>query len=146
MMEASMTTAEILRRPYARTLIPEEDGRFTAGIMEFPGCVAFGDDASSALEALEGVAVDWLEAALEQGQDIPAPAADAEYSGRLVLRLSKSLHRRAAACARQEGVSLNSFITTSLAETVGMKAARTTVTPEPKSASVRALKTATPRA
>jgi hypothetical protein len=29
-----MTTSEILRRPYARVLIPEADGRFSAEIMQ----------------------------------------------------------------------------------------------------------------
>jgi predicted HicB family RNase H-like nuclease len=117
----SMTTSEILRRPYARVLIPEADGRFSAEIMEFPGCVAFGDDASGALTALEEVAVDWLDAVVEQGQDVPPPFADTDFSGKLILRMPKGLHRRAALCAQNEGVSLNAFISASLAEAVGQR-------------------------
>lgn len=117
-----MQVSEILKRPYARVLTPEADGQYTAEIMEFPNCVAFGPSAVEALASLEQVAADWIGAALEQGQDIPEPMDNAEYSGRLVLRMPKGLHRRAALLAEREGVSLNYFIVTSLAESVGEKA------------------------
>jgi predicted RNase H-like HicB family nuclease len=113
---------EILKRPYARILTPDPDGRFTAEIMEFPGCVAFGDDAANALANLNEVASEWIVAAVEQGQEIPDPMDSADFSGKLVLRMSKGLHRRAALCAEREGVSLNQFITTCLAEAVGERA------------------------
>jgi antitoxin HicB len=117
-----MEPHEILKRPYARVLTPEPDGQYAAEIMEFPNCVASGDSAVSALANLEEVAADWIAAALEQGQDIPAPMDNADYSGRLVLRMPKGLHRRAALFAEREGASLNQFIVTSLAEAVGEKA------------------------
>jgi predicted RNase H-like HicB family nuclease len=117
-----MEPRDILKRPYARVLTPEPDGQYTAEIMEFPNCVASGDSAASALTNLEEVAVDWIAAALEQGQDIPEPMDSAEYSGRLVLRMPKGLHRRAALLAEREGTSLNQFIVSSLAEAVGEKA------------------------
>ncbi len=117
-----MNPSEILKRPYARILTPDPDGRVTAEIMEFPGCVAYGDDAAQALANLESVAVDWIAAAVEQGQDIPEPMDNADYSGRLVLRMSRGLHHRAALCAERDGVSLNHFIVTCLAECVGTRA------------------------
>jgi predicted RNase H-like HicB family nuclease len=117
-----MEPREILARPYARVLTPEPDGQYTAEIMEFPNCVAFGDSTSAALANLEDVAADWIAAALEQGQDIPDPMDNADYSGRLVLRMPKGLHRRAALLAEREGVSLNQFIVTCLAEAVGERA------------------------
>lgn len=118
-----MEPKEILKQPYARVLTPEPDGQVTAEIMEFPGCVAFGRDSAEAISKLEEVAVDWVAAALEQGQDIPEPMALVDFSGRLVLRMTKSLHRRAALCADREGVSLNQFIVTALATQVGELAA-----------------------
>jgi len=117
-----MEPNEILKRPYARVLTPEPDGQYTAEIMEFPNCVASGDDAADALSKLEQVASDWIAAALEQGQDIPDPLDNADYSGRLVLRMPRGLHRRAALLAEREGASLNQFIVTCLAEAVGEKA------------------------
>jgi predicted RNase H-like HicB family nuclease len=117
-----MEPRDILKRPYGRLLTPEPDGQYTAEILEFPNCVASGDSAVEALTVLEEVAADWIAAALKQGQDIPEPMESAEYSGRLVLRMPKGLHRRAALLAEREGTSLNQFIVTSLAETVGEKA------------------------
>src|ERR1700683_5469293 len=117
-----MEPREIMKRPYARVLTPEPDGEYTAEIMEFPNCVASGDSAVNALANLEDVAVDWIAAALEQGQDIPGPMDNTDYSGRLVLRMPKGLHRRAALFAEREGASLNQFIVTCLAEAVGERA------------------------
>jgi antitoxin HicB len=117
--EAKMSAAKILEKPYARILVREPDGRVTAEIMEFPGCVAFGDNEQEALRKLDEVAIDWIDATLEQGQEVPEPMDSADFSGRLGLRMTRGLHKRAAMCADREGVSLNQFITTCLAEAVG---------------------------
>ena len=120
MVKAMVT--DILRKPYARLVIPDPDGTFSAEIVEFPGCIANGDTASEALKNLEDVATDWIGAARAQGQEIPEPMEAAGYSGKLVLRMPKSLHQRAALYAERDGVSLNQFIVTCLAEHVGVRA------------------------
>jgi hypothetical protein len=71
---------------------------------------------------VEEVAVDWIAATLAQGQDIPEPIDTAGYSGKLVLRMPKSLHQRATLFAERDGVSLNQFILTCVAERVGSRA------------------------
>jgi antitoxin HicB len=111
--------AAYLRQPYARLVIPEDDGTFRGEILEFPGCLTTGDTPADALSSLEEVARAWLEGALEHNQPIPAPVENTEFSGRLLLRLPKSLHKKAARFAERDGVSLNQFIVTSLAEHVG---------------------------
>jgi antitoxin HicB len=111
---------EYLRQPYARIILPETDGTFRGEILEFPGCISTGDSAAEALSRLEEAAKGWLHAALEAGQNIPKPVESSnDYSGRLVLRLPKSLHKKAALVAEREGVSLNQLIVSSLAESVG---------------------------
>jgi predicted HicB family RNase H-like nuclease len=113
-----------LQQPYARIILPESDGTFRGEIMEFPGCIAVGETAAETLTSLEEVAKDWLLAALERGQNIPQPVESSNaFSGRLVLRLPKSLHKKATWIAEREGVSLNQFIVASLAETVGERRA-----------------------
>jgi predicted HicB family RNase H-like nuclease len=87
--------------------------------MEFPGCVAQGDTISEAHERLEQAAEDWIRVALDLGQDIPPPAEEQTYSGRILVRLPKSLHRRAAEAAGVDGTSLNQFIVAAVAERVG---------------------------
>ncbi|MER9866151.1 type II toxin-antitoxin system HicB family antitoxin [Mesorhizobium sp. M0136] len=121
-MTVETMVTDILRKPYARMVIPDSDGTFSAEIVEFPGCIASGATASEALANLEEVAADWIDAALNQGQEIPEPMEAAGYSGKLVLRMPKSLHQRAALYAEREGVSLNQFIVTCLAEHVGVRA------------------------
>jgi antitoxin HicB len=113
-----------LRQPYARMILPESDGSFRGEIMEFPGCIATGDTAPETLTTLEEVARSWLVSALERGQNIPVPIDNNnDFSGRLVIRIPKSLHKKATFIAEREGVSLNHFITTSLSESVGERSA-----------------------
>jgi predicted HicB family RNase H-like nuclease len=117
-----MESTEYLKKPYARMVFPESDGSFRGEILEFPGCVAIGDNPADALENVEETAVDWINAALEQGQNIPEPMESAGFSGKLVLRMPKGLHKKAAQFAEREDVSLNQFIVTCVAEHVGMRA------------------------
>lgn len=113
------TAAEILRRPYSRVIIPEDDGTYFAQIREFPGCIASADTSAEALVQIEEVAQSWIEAALARRQKIPEPAVESEYSGKLVVRLPKSLHEKAALAAERDGASLNSLINTAIAFYVG---------------------------
>lgn len=115
------TAAEYLKKPYGRLLVPEDEGGYRAEILEFPGCFAEGDTAAEAADNLESAALSWLASALAKGQTIPEPMEELDYSGKLVVRLPRSLHRRAALAANREGVSLNQFIVTSVAEQVGIR-------------------------
>lgn len=118
----------ILRRPYGRSVFPEDDGSYRGEILEFPGCIAVGATAAEALSNLEEVAESWLLSALAHGHVIPSPVSvDSDYSGRLVLRMPRTLHKKAAWAAEQEGVSLNQFIVASLAESVGERRAASLV-------------------
>ena len=67
-----------------------------------------------ALEMLEDAKKAWLEVALKRKITIPEPVSD-EFSGKLNLRLPKFLHRKLSYRAKEEGVSLNTLITTTLA-------------------------------
>ncbi|ULO22374.1 type II toxin-antitoxin system HicB family antitoxin [Methylocystis sp. SB2] len=131
-MERKMEPHDLLKKPYARVVVPEADGSFTAEIIEFPGCVATGDTAAEAVANVEEVALDWIDATLEQGQDIPEPLDRANYSGKLVVRMSKGLHKRAALAAERDGVSLNQFIVTCIAEQVGTRARPVVVYTQPQ--------------
>jgi predicted RNase H-like HicB family nuclease len=120
-----MATAEensakyYLKRPYARILIPEENGLFSAEILEFPGCYSQGASPNEAFENLEKAAVSWIEAALDTGQEIPAPSVNHGYSGKIALRLSRSLHRLAVRKAERDRISLNQCLVTAIATWVG---------------------------
>lgn len=86
-VKAMANVTEFLNKPYARLVLQEPDGSFSAEIVEFPGCIAGGETASDALDCLNEVAIDWIKAAIAQGQSIPEPMYAADYSG---LRMPKS--------------------------------------------------------
>lgn len=111
--------ADYLKKPYGRLLVPEDDGTYRAEIIEFPGCFAVGKNAAEAVENLENAASSWLESTLAKGRSVPEPMEEADYSGKLLVRLPKSLHKHATYAANREGVSLNQFIVSSIAEQVG---------------------------
>lgn len=108
-----------LKAPYSRILIPNDDGIFSAEILEFPGCFAEGKTPEEAYCKLEEAAKSWIEASLEQGLDIPGPAMNHGYSGKIALRLPRSLHRQAARMAERDGISLNQFLVTAIATRLG---------------------------
>jgi predicted RNase H-like HicB family nuclease len=129
------TPSEYLAKPYGRNVVPEPDGSFRAEIIEFPGCIAAGDTAAEALARLEDVAESWLEAVLEKKQRIPEPIESTAFSGKLVLRLARSLHKQAAHAAARDGVSLNYFIANCVAQQVSHRSSGLTyayLQPAPK--------------
>ena len=116
---AKATAKQYLKKPFARILVPTEDNRFTAEVLEFPGCFAFGNTPEEAFRRLEDAAESWIEAALEQRQQIPEPFGSSNFGGRFALRMPRSLHRRAAQLAEKDQVSLNHFCVSAIAERVG---------------------------
>ena len=106
--------------PYGITLRKDEEGDWVARIEELPGCTAHGGTQAEALEKLEEVKTAWIEDAIESGDVIPEPRAIEELpSGKWLQRVPRSLHKSLTDMAKTEGVSLNQFVTTILAEAVG---------------------------
>lgn len=112
---------EILNRPYARVLIRNEDGSYTAQILEFPGCVAEGETPNEAMNDLDEAASSWIEVAIEQNDTIPEPLANYGYSGKINLRIPKTIHKQAARFAQKDDVSLNQFFNSAIAARVGVE-------------------------
>ncbi len=107
-----MTVDEYLSLPYTKVIkeIDDESGHYYYGrIMELDGCQSTGDTLEeldiSLKEAMEG----YIETKIENNMPIPMPIKDDDYSGKFVLRIPKSLHRRLAEQANAEGVSLNQY-------------------------------------
>ena len=91
---------------YPIRLIPYGDGSYFADIPDLPGCMTEGDSLEETIEMIEDAKRAWLEVALESGKNIPIPSTEKEYSGKLVLRISKTLHSSLSEKAEEEGVSL----------------------------------------
>lgn len=108
-----------LALPYTIEIIQEDAEIWFARVKELPGCMTEGDSAQEAAEMILDAKKAWIEVALEDGQPIPEPRPVEDYSGKFVVRVSKSLHRDLTQEAERQGVSLNQFINTELARSVG---------------------------
>jgi len=108
-----------LALPYTIELISDLEGGWFATIKELPGCMTQGETPEEALAMIRDAQAGWLSVALEDGDFIPEPRALDEYSGKFVVRMSRSLHRDLVQHAEAEGVSLNQYINIALARALG---------------------------
>lgn len=117
-----LTIEEYLALPYTVEVIPDATGDYSgyfARVVELPGCMTQAADFAELEDMIQDAMRAWIEAALEDGLPIPMPQPDEEYSGKFVVRLPRSLHRRLAEVADRESVSLNMLVNTALAHYLG---------------------------
>jgi len=91
----------------------EQDGGFIAIAPDLPGSSAFGETEADALRELRLVIELGIESHRAVGNPIPQPTDLTklhDYSGRLLLRMPKTLHQLLADEAKREDVSLNQYI------------------------------------
>jgi RNA polymerase sigma-B factor len=104
--------------PYDVSIVRDNanaEGReWTAHAEDLPGCEAHGDSVEAAVRGIDAAIEEWIEDALAKGREIPEPRLAASYSGRLMLRMPRSLHAELSRAAERDGVSLNHFIASSL--------------------------------
>jgi antitoxin HicB len=111
-----------LELPYRIVLYPALEGGYVVEIPELPGCLSQGETAEEAHAMIQEAKVNWLESALEDCIEIPEPARGVnEYSGKLNIRIPKSLHRTLVEKAKEEKVSLNQYISYQLSSGIGHK-------------------------
>ena len=117
-MSGDLAHYTALRYPVLLTLVSDDgEDYWAAEFPDLPGCLADGRTPDEAVENAEAAKGIWIEAELEAGRAVPEPAGDRDYSGRFVVRIPRSLHRRLALTAQREGVSLNQQVVSRLAET-----------------------------
>ena len=108
--------------PYRVEVYPEPNGTgFTAVVPDLPGCLTSGETLEELWANVDDAKEDWLEEAAKEGRPIPVPSQlqAAEYSGRFLVRMAKSLHRRLALRARSENVSINMLLVQLISEGLG---------------------------
>lgn len=107
-----------------RPLADDEGGGWLVEFPDLPGCMADGPTPELAVQEAADAVRSWIETAKAHGDPVPPPssAGHASYSGRWVIRTPRSLHRRLAERARQEGVSLNMLAVAMLAQGMGERA------------------------
>ena len=106
-----------LNLKYTERIKRNSDGSYFAEIEELPGCMTEADTKGQVLQMLEDAKRGWLEIALKRKITMPEPSVD-DYSGKFNVRMPKFLHRNLAYRAKSEGVSLNTLISTTLANAI----------------------------
>ena len=105
-----MTQNEYMELPYRMEIVPDvEEGGYVVTFPELPGCISCGETLESAVSNGEDAKSAWMEAALEEGQEIPRPDGLDGYSGQFKLRIPKSLHRQLSEHSKREGISMNQY-------------------------------------
>ena len=109
---------------YPATFEEAPEGGYFIQIEDLPGCYAQGETVEEAKEMIEIARRMWIESTYEDGQDIPEPRSQQEYSGKFNVRIPRSLHRKLDQQAKREGVSLNQYLVATLSRSVGIEEVR----------------------
>jgi antitoxin HicB len=109
---------------YPVTLHPAPEGGYAVEIEDLPGCYSQGETVEQACEMIEEAKQLWLESMYEDGNEIPLPSQENEYSGKFNVRFPKSLHKKLDNLAVREGVSLNQYLVSTLSHAVGFEEGR----------------------
>jgi predicted RNase H-like HicB family nuclease len=119
------TLRQYLDLPYHVSVVRDENERGKAGwaasVEELPACTASGASPEEAVHRVRKAMEAWISAAIDRNEEIPEPRSGSTASGRLLVRMPKTLHGQLARAAEHEGVSLNQFITSSLASSVAWR-------------------------
>ena len=99
-----------------RILSKEDGGGFLIEYLDVPGCLSDGETPQEAIKNGRDALRACLRTMREFGDPIPMPGSFGSSSGQWRQRVPKSLHARLVARAAREGVSLNTLVTTLLAE------------------------------
>ncbi len=118
-MATKIDVEPIVRRPYTIEFeYPDDpDEGILAYVAEWPDCFAAGRTREEAVEELGKTMRELAAYRLQNKLEIPEPLA--RYSGRILLRMPKRIHRDAERRAKAEGVSLNQWLSTTIAQAIG---------------------------
>jgi antitoxin HicB len=96
----------------------DDERPWRATVEELPGCEARGTTPADAAARIPPALADWVASAHADGREVPEPRGARDYSGKLLLRMSKTLHSELAQAAERDDVSLNAYINVLLATAI----------------------------
>lgn len=107
--------------PAYEVVIKHDEAGWFARVPDLPGCMTFAESYEELWPMIEDAKRGYIEDSLEHGDSIPEPLSNSleGFSGKVNLRMPKSLHRDLARLAEEEGVSLNQVMVAALARSVG---------------------------
>ena len=110
-----------------RPLTKQEGGGWLITWPDLPGCMSDGETPEEAIENGKDAFASWTAVRTRDlKKAMPKPPSVAVKPARFVLRVPRSLHFRLVERAKQEGASLNSLVTSFIAESLGKPGRRKT--------------------
>ena len=97
-----MKVKDYLALPYTIEITrdsAEEGGGWFAKVVELSGCMTQVENLDELDDMIADAMRAWIETAIAEGISIPEPRARADYSGKFVVRVPRSLHRDLAEAA-----------------------------------------------
>jgi predicted RNase H-like HicB family nuclease len=90
--------------------VKDESGTYYYGnILELDGCQSTGETFEETYDSLREAMEGYFEVKLTYDDEIPEPVVEDDFSGKFVVRIPKSLHKKLTIEAAKEGVSLNQY-------------------------------------
>lgn len=87
-----------------------KDAEFMATVVEFPSLSWIAATREAALEGLTALVSEILEDMQAEGEEIPAPWDEREFSGKFNVRIGPDLHKKVALRAAERGESMNTYV------------------------------------
>ena len=94
----------------------EEDSEHVGLCAEFPSLSWLAGTPEAALRGIRKVVADVVADLRANGEPVPEPVAGRRYSGKFMVRVPPEVHRRLAAEAAEQGVSLNRLASAKLSK------------------------------
>jgi len=92
----------------------EEDNEYVGLCAEFPSLSWLSKTPESALKGIRNVVAEIINDMKANGEEIPQPIANKNYSGKFMVRLPPEVHRNLAIQAAESGVSINRLVSSRL--------------------------------
>ena len=113
--EIKILAEKLVKQDYPFVVQKDEMGYYIT-VPDFKGCSTWVTSFDELEQTLHEIKLVWIETALEKGLDIPKPTEESQFSGKFLVRCPKTIHKRLVETARKEGVSLNQYVVSILAE------------------------------
>ena len=92
----------------------EEDGEHVALCAEFPSLSCLAKTPAKALQNMMKLVKEAVEDMEANGETIPTPLAEKEYSGKFMIRIPPEQHKSLAMKDAEMGISLNRYVSSIL--------------------------------
>lgn len=92
----------------------EEDNEYVGLCTEFPSLSWLSKSPEAALKGIRKTVAEVIEDMKENGEEIPQPLANKNYSGKFMVRVPPEVHRSLAIQAAESGVSINRLVSSRL--------------------------------